>query len=104
MVFKIQVTKLALEDISKSVRDYTVEGSRELAEKLVAGLDETIQSLEELPRRCPFAPEHEDLDFQLRQILFDSHRVIFTVEQDGPSGTVYILRVFDTARRPLLSE
>jgi len=101
MAFSIRITKLALEDISESVMFYSDNDGNAVANRWLLGLDQKILDLEVMPRRCPFAPENEDLDFEARQFHHFSHRVIFTIEGEESSGVVHILRVYHGARRPL---
>jgi len=63
------------------------------------GLLDAILSLETLPARCPFIPEDAGLEFQVRQLLYHSHRVLFRVQP----GIVHILRVYHASRRPITS-
>jgi hypothetical protein len=48
-----------------------------------------------LPRRCPIAPENDDFDVEVRQLLYGEFRVLFTVEDD----VVRVLHVRHGARR-----
>ncbi len=100
MAYKIRITKLALEDIAESANYYATQGSFAVSQRWLDGLDNGILDLEKMPRRCPFAPENEDLDFEARQFHYFSHRVIFTIEDD----TIHILRVYHGARRPLTAD
>jgi len=54
-----------------------------------------------VPRGFPLIPENEDLDFEGRELMHFSHRVIFTVEGEGATGTVHVLRIYHSARGPL---
>jgi len=49
-----------------------------------------------MPRRRPFARENDDVDEELRQLLYKSHRNIFSVEDD----CVFIVHVRHAAMRP----
>jgi toxin ParE1/3/4 len=66
------------------------------AAKWLRGLYRQIDTLERLPRRCPFARECDYLEGELRQLLFHSHRIVFRV--DAPHKTVYVLH-FRHAKR-----
>ncbi|MBI5706030.1 MAG: type II toxin-antitoxin system RelE/ParE family toxin [Armatimonadetes bacterium] len=101
MAFRIEITPLALADIADCVSHYAVEASPSVAKKWLQGLDLRIESLRKMPRRCSLAPERDDLEFEVRQLRFKSHRVMFLVEGDKRSGIVIILRVYHSARRPI---
>jgi len=47
----------------------------------LSGLYQAIGALETMPQRCPFAPEREDLGVEVRQFLYRSHRILFTIER-----------------------
>jgi plasmid stabilization system protein ParE len=55
--------------------------------------------LETYPNRCAVAPESEHLGFELRHLLFKSHRIIFWVEERA--RMVRILGVRHAARQAL---
>ena len=56
-----------------------------------------IDTLERFPERCAFAREREYLDEDLRQLIFKSHRIVFTVEKK--KKRVYVLYVRHAGRR-----
>lgn len=49
------------------------------AERWIRSLYAEIDTLETFPERCAFALEREYLEMDLRQLLFKSHRVVFSV-------------------------
>ncbi len=53
------------------------------------GLYQVATSLETLPFRYGRAPEDDAVDFELRQYVYKSHRILYTVIDD----TVYILHI-----------
>lgn len=67
------------------------------AERWLRGMLKAVHSLEKLPRRCAHVPEQEEFAIELRQLLFKSHRIIFTIE----GRTVRILHVRHVARHSL---
>lgn len=60
-------------------------------------LSEAMQSLENMPFRCPLAPETESFGFEIRHLIFGKYRILFTVEDE----TVYILNVRHSAQKTL---
>src|SRR5829696_5560049 len=52
-----------------------------------------IESLQQSPRRCPFAPENGRVSIEVRQLLFGPkphvYRVLFTIDAE----MVFILRI-----------
>ena len=51
-----------------------------------------IDTLERFPERCGFAREREYLDEDLRQLVFKSHRIVFTVERKEKRVDVLYVR------------
>ena len=67
------------------------------ARRWLEGLYKTIDTLESMPRRCALARENDAFDTEIRQLVYQSHRVLFTVER----RTVHVLHVRHGARRDL---
>jgi plasmid stabilization system protein ParE len=65
------------------------------AEAWLDGVLAAIDTLTSLPRRCPLAPENDEFDVEVRQLLYGEHRILFTVEDD----VVRVLHVLHGARR-----
>lgn len=96
MASKVRITPLALEDLRNCVRFYVESGSPDVAAKWLSGLHECLGSLKVMPTRCALAPENDDLEFELRQIRYKSHRVLFTVTK---AGNVVVLRIYHSASK-----
>jgi hypothetical protein len=60
------------------------------------GLQEKIETLSDLPERCPLARESKSLPFEMRQLLYGRrprlYRILFTIERN----VVHVLYI----RRP----
>jgi hypothetical protein len=56
-----------------------------------------IYTLENLPTRCPIAPENDAFDVEVRQLLFGKYRILFWI--DG--RIVRVLHIRHGARRRL---
>jgi plasmid stabilization system protein ParE len=63
------------------------------------GLLDAIFTLEVLPARCPVIPERAGNELQVRQLLYESHRILFHIT----GQTVRILRIYPSWGRPLQS-
>jgi len=77
------------------------------AERWQEGLEQATVSLETFPRRCPLAHENESFPYEVRQLLYASHRILFTLldaDEDGEDDTVRILHVRHQAQRWLDDE
>ena len=100
MAFQVDITEPALvdaEDYVRFVRD--VKKEPEAAERWFRGLVEAIYSLEDLPERCPVIPEREEFSYEIRHLVYFSHRIIFRVERER--SRVIIYRVYHGSRQGL---
>ena len=59
------------------------------------GLVEVSESLSTNPERCPRAPESNEVDREIRQLLYGKYRILFMIRDD----TVYLLHVRHGARQ-----
>lgn len=91
MKYRVVIATEAQANIA-SAYDYIAEDSVEAAAKWVRGLYQRIETLENLPRKCAAAREQAYSDVELRQLIYKSHRVIFTVIDRPPTVTVVYIR------------
>ena len=101
MAFRVDITEPALidaEDYVRFIRD--VRKDPEAAGQLFRGLVQAIYSLEELPERCPVIPEQEDFAFEIRHLIYFSHRIIFQVKREKKRVIIY--RVYHGSRKSLV--
>lgn len=98
LVFEIEITATALAEAEDYVLFIREKRRDPLgAERWWNGLLEAIYSLERLPRRCSVIPERDSFDGELRQLIYFSHRIIFSVAK----RTVTVVRIYHGARYPL---
>src|SRR5437660_12710683 len=77
------------------------------ADRWYAGLARALESLSQLPRRCPVAPESDVLGGEVRQMIYGqgrgAYRVLYRVlePEEGSPGIVRILHVRHAARQHL---
>lgn len=98
MVFEVEITKAALaeaEDYVRFIRDKRKDPLA--AERWWNGLLAEIFSLETLPERCPVIPERDHFAEDLRQLIYFSHRIIFSVSR----RKVSVVRIYHNSRQPL---
>jgi len=72
------------------------------ADRWFRGLVRAIYSLEEFPERCPIIPEQRNFGFEIRHLIYFSHRIIFSIQPAAERVLIY--RVYHGARLPLLPE
>jgi toxin ParE1/3/4 len=65
-----------------------------------AGLQRTIRTLSTFSDRCEVAAEAREVGVELRQMLYGSYRVLYTVE----ATTVQVHALRHGARRPLIAD
>jgi toxin ParE1/3/4 len=70
------------------------DDSPENATAFIIRLEEQIDTLEQLPERCPLIPENEQLGTSYRHLLHGAYRTIFRIA----GKTVYILRIIHGTR------
>jgi plasmid stabilization system protein ParE len=100
LAFQVDITEQALvdaEDYVRFIRD--VKKEPEAAERWFRGLVQAIYSLEDLAERCPVIPEQEEFSFEIRHLIYFSHRIIFRVEHQTNSVVIY--RVYHGSRHSL---
>lgn len=106
MIFRIEFTDVADMEVQDAFL-WLLGRSLVQAGRWQEGLEKAVNSLAEFPTRCPLAPEHAIFDVEVRQMLYRSYRILFTLvdtDQDGSADTVRILHVRHAARRWLGEE
>ena len=91
MTYQVTVTPEAQAGIRESFA-YIHERSPMNAARWLQSLYRQIDTLERFPERCAFAREREYLDEELRQLVFKSHRIVFTVERKEKRVDVLYVR------------
>lgn len=88
MSFNVIVEQEAEEDL-KATAQWIAQHSPGKAALWYFDATEAIESLENFPARCPFAPESKRFGAEIRHLIFDKHRILFIIDDE----TVYVLRV-----------
>ena len=87
---KVIVTPEAQAGIQNSFHFIHEDSPRNAAHWLI-DLYSKIETPERFPERCSYAREYEFVDEETRQLIFGSHRIVFSV--DSTTATVYVLQV-----------
>ncbi len=97
MGFRVDITEPALADAEEYV-GYIREVKREpeAADAWFLGLAESICSLEESPERCALIPEGDEFSFEIRHLIYYSHRIVFRVDHERRCVVVY--RIYHGSR------
>ena len=101
MAFRVEITEDAERDGEAILGWLISQHTGETGLRWFEGLQEAIQSLSELPRRCPLAPENRNFSFEVRHLLYGrgphTYRILFTIERD----VVFVLHIRHGRRQPL---
>lgn len=97
--FQLRVSAPAEAEIGSAYL-YIHQDSPMSAAKWRLGLFEAAESLRTFPERCGFAPENGPFEFEIRQFIYGSYRMLFTVRDD----VVVILHVRHGARERMNPE
>lgn len=95
MKYNVDITEPAEVDLEQAYCWIRDNHSPTRAVKWRQGLYAKIDTLERMPERCGLAPENDWCDFELRQLLYGSYRILFTI----CAGVVFVLHIRHAARR-----
>lgn len=74
------------------------------AARWFAGIVDAINSLEQLPARCPLAPENGHFAEEIRQLLYGARRDVFRILFTIQGNTVHVLHIRHGAQQYLHEE
>ncbi len=89
--FEVNVTSEVEEEIQKAF-SYIFERSQRNAIKWLRGLYQAIDTLETMPSRCALIRENEAFHIEVRNLLYESHRLIFTINEERNIVEVHAFR------------
>ena len=98
MAYTVKLTAPAEDDAYKAF-EHIREDAPQRAEEWLIGLFQDIDTLNEMPRRCPVIAEARDIGREVRQLLYGSYRILFDIQEETPDGPlVRVLRIRHGAR------
>ncbi len=81
--YRVEVTDQAFEAIRAQAHYIAFEQKAPLsAKRWLEGLWDAIESLEQWPKRCHFAPENNYRPYEIRQLNFDDYLILFTIDDE----------------------
>jgi plasmid stabilization system protein ParE len=93
MAYRVDISAEAERDAEAILEWLIAEHAGETGLRWFLALNDAMQSLAALPKRCPLAPESSHFPFEVRQLLYGRkphvYRILFTVEDE----TVSILHI-----------
>ena len=108
MKFCIEISSVAEAEADSTFLRLSQVTSAMKASKWYAGLLEAIESLSQMPKRCPLARENEYFSQEIRQLIYgrgrNSYRILFTILQEQEVSTVRILHIRHSAQQTLGEE
>ena len=76
-----------------------------LRQSMYSGLLQAIESLSQMPKRCPLARDNEYFSQEIRQFLYgkgrNSYRILFTILEGTEVSTVRILHIRHATQQTL---
>jgi toxin ParE1/3/4 len=91
--FRVEITPSAELDIAE-IWDYISQDSPDNVDSFIQRITEQVDSLEQLPERCPLIAENRILETSYRHLIYGHYRTIFRIA----GQTVIILRIIHSAR------
>ncbi|MGB3238913.1 MAG: type II toxin-antitoxin system RelE/ParE family toxin [Geitlerinemataceae cyanobacterium] len=103
MTFQVEITPIAEAQIEQAYCWYR-ERNPEFADRWFRSLMNAIATLQDKPKRCALAVEHNIFPDEVRQLLYGKSKNIYRVLFVIRDTTVYILYVRHSAQAPLTVE
>ncbi|MBE9044331.1 type II toxin-antitoxin system RelE/ParE family toxin [Pleurocapsales cyanobacterium LEGE 10410] len=104
MTFRVKLSPSAIRD-AETAYLWLKEQDREFADTWFQGFREAIISLEQLPARCPLAPESRHLEKDVRQLLYrKSKRTVYRILFGISDTEVNVYRIRHSAQQTLTEE
>jgi plasmid stabilization system protein ParE len=109
MAFDVLITDEAFADLDAITDFIKHQASIDMARKWFGAIIVAIETLKEMPGRCPLAPEADELGDDVRFLLHGrrnrAYRIYFKIHQNTESGgSVQVFHVRHWARKPLTNE
>jgi ParE toxin of type II toxin-antitoxin system, parDE len=100
VTYRVVVQRLAKEDL-QAAYERAADRAPFTAARWLDRFQQSLQTLEQLPNRCPLAREHGKVDADVRELLFGKRPYVFRVVFAIDGDTVRVLRIRRAQRRPL---
>ncbi|AFY31923.1 type II toxin-antitoxin system RelE/ParE family toxin [Calothrix sp. PCC 7507] len=108
MKYRIEVSSVAEAEADNAFLCLSQVTSPTQATQWYAGLLQAIESLVQMPKRCPLARENEYFSQEIRQLLYgrgrNSYRVLFTILEGQEISIVRILHIRHASQHTLGEE
>ena len=105
MKYRIEISSVAEAETDSAFLQLSQATSLTRASQWYSGLLQAIESLSQMPKRCPLARENEYFSQEIRQLLYgkgrNSYRILFTVLEGQDVSTVRILHIRHATQQTL---
>ena len=106
MAYDVLITNEAFADLDAITGFIIQESSLETARKWFAAIIAAIDTLREMPGRCPLIPESEELGAEVRLLLHGrkhrAYKIYFSIHHQAEStGSVRVFHIRHWARKPV---
>jgi plasmid stabilization system protein ParE len=97
MRYRIEISSVAEAEVDSAFLQLSQITSPTRASQWYSGLLEAIESLSQMPKRCPLARENEFFSQEIRQLLYgkgrSTYRILFTILEEQDTSVVRILHI-----------
>jgi plasmid stabilization system protein ParE len=97
MKYRIEISSVAEAEADSAFLRLSQVTSPVKASQWYSGLLQAVESLSQMPKRCPLTRENESFSQEIRQLLYgrgrNSYRVLFTILEGQNVSTVRILHI-----------
>jgi len=97
MKYHVEISSVAEAEADGAFLRLSQVTSPAKASQWYSGLLQAIESLSQMPKRCPLAGENEYFSQEIRQLLYghgrNSYRVLFTVLEEQNISTIRVLHI-----------
>lgn len=105
MKYRIEISSMAEAEADSAFIRISQVVSPEKARIWYQGLLKAIESLSEMPKRCPLARENEYFSKEIRQLIYgrrrSSYRILFAIVEEPERAIVRILHIRHAAQQTL---
>ncbi len=105
MKYRIDISSVAEAEADGAFLQLSQVVTPAKASQWYSGLLQAIESLAQMPQRCPLAREDEYFSQDIRQLLYgrgrNSYRILFTVLEGQHRSTVRILHIRHASQQPI---
>ncbi len=105
MNYHIEISSMAEAEADRAFVRLSQVISPIKASQWYSGLIQAIESLSQMPKRCPLARENEYFSQEIRQLLYgrgrNSYRVLFTILEEQDLSIVRILHIRHSSQRTI---